>query len=401
MYLCKRDKTELMKKSVLFVVNNLNIGGVEKCLLTILNRLPADKYNLAVGVVNRTGDFLKYIPENVKVIEIESLHKNDWRWQIDSSVIRKALQPKHLSSLLMIPLLRIISKIKGTLIPLYSHYVNSSTDNMPEYDVAVSFQGPSQLLDYYVGKVIKAKKKIGWIHFDVDKFYINEKTTAETCKDFSNIFVVSNASLESFRRKVPSLADRSETMLNIIDEKQNAILAEKFNPYNCRRPNARQLVTVGRINHDKGQDQAVKAAKLLKDKGYDFEWTFVGTGNEIDSCRKLAGDLGISEVISFIGSTTNPYPYIKNADIYIQPSRNEGFCLTIGEAKQFGIPIVTTDFNGAREQLHSVKNSVIVSDSDPEKIADGIAQAWDMSRITPVESQVPTQIKRLMEVLDE
>ncbi|MDE6300710.1 MAG: glycosyltransferase [Muribaculaceae bacterium] len=388
-----------MKKSVLFVVDSLNVGGVEKCLLTTLNHLPEDKYDLTVGVVNRTGDFLQFIPPHVRVVEINSLHRNQWRWRIDTGIVREMLKPSRLGSLFMIPWLRLVSKVRGTLIPLYSHYVNAHTDDMPEFDVAIAFQGPSQLLDYYVGRVVKARKKLGWIHFDVDRFFINPKTSAEACKDFARIFVVSDSALESFRRKVPSLSDRSETMVNLIDADEIRKSASEFDPF-IHKDGVRQIVTVGRIRHQKAQDLAIKAAAILRAKGYDFHWTMVGDGCELENWRAMAATTGVADVVTFAGSKINPYPYMKHADIYVQPSRFEGFCLTVGEAKLFGVPIVATDFMGAREQLSTVENAVIVPEITPESIAEGIERAWNMPKITPAEPPVPDQIIRLMEELD-
>ena len=389
----------MMKKSVLFVVNSLDVGGVEKCLVTILNALPRDKYDITVGVVNRRGGFMEAVPAHVKVVEIDSLHRYQWIWRTDRGVLREMLRPDRFTGYFMIPALRVISKLKGTLIPLYSHYINRSTDQMPRFDIAVAFQGPSQILDYYVGKVVRAKKKIGWIHFDVDKFYINPITTANAYAGFSRVFVVSEESRKSFERKVPSLASRTETMMNFIDTAQVRIDGDKESPLS-HQDQCKQLVTVGRLRSQKGQDIALRAAALLKAKGYNFHWTFVGDGNRLAEYQALATQLGITDRITFAGSTTNPYPYMKHCDIYVQPSRFEGFCLTIGEAKVFGVPIVATEFQGAHEQLDGLENAVIVKETTPEAIADGIERAWTMRRVAPEPDGVPTQITRLMEVFD-
>ena len=389
----------MMKKSVLFVVNSLDVGGVEKCLVTILNALPRDKYDITVGVVNRRGGFMDAVPAHVKVVEIDSLHRYQWIWRTDRGVLREMLRPDRFTGYFMIPALRVISKLKGTLIPLYSHYINRSTDQMPRFDIAVAFQGPSQILDYYVGKVVRAKKKIGWIHFDVDKFYINPITTADAYAGFSRVFVVSEGARKSFERKVPSLAPVTETMLNFIDKAQVRADGNNPNPFTCEN-DCKQIATVGRIRREKGQDLAIKAAALLKQRGYDFHWTIVGDGDILQEFKNLAGSLGVADRFTFAGSTTNPYPYMKHCDIYVQPSRFEGFCLTIGEAKVFGVPIVATEFQGAHEQLDGLENAVIVKETTPEAIADGIERAWTMRRVAPEPDGVPTQITRLMEVFD-
>ncbi|MDE7468213.1 MAG: hypothetical protein K2M61_07645, partial [Muribaculaceae bacterium] len=96
----------MMKKSVLFVVNSLDVGGVEKCLVTILNALPRDKYDITVGVVNRRGGFMDAVPAHVKVVEIDSLHRYQWIWRTDRGVLREMLRPDRFTGYFMIPALR-------------------------------------------------------------------------------------------------------------------------------------------------------------------------------------------------------------------------------------------------------------------------------------------------------
>ena len=67
-----------------------------------------------------------------------------------------------------------------------------------------------------------------------------------------------------------------------------------------------------------------------------------------------------------MGTKTNPYPYLKQADLYVQTSIHEGFCITLGEAKVFGMPIISTEFAGAHEQLDGQMCCAVVQRSTTE-----------------------------------
>ncbi|MEH7226818.1 glycosyltransferase, partial [Bacillus sp. JJ1566] len=65
-----------------------------------------------------------------------------------------------------------------------------------------------------------------------------------------------------------------------------------------------------------------------------------------------------------LGTDPNPYPYINQCDIYVQPSRHEGFCITLAEAKCLRKPIVSTNFTGAKEQINNRIDGLIVDVSE-------------------------------------
>ena len=211
---------------------------------------------------------------------------------------------------------------------------------------------------------------------------------------FDRVFIVSDKAKEVFDRRFPEFADKNEVLLNIIDRDENLRLAEEpsvFQP----QAGALNIVTVGRICNQKAQDKAIAAAAILKEKGIRFKWYFIGGGPEMDEFVKLAAQNGIAEDIVFAGALSNPYPYMKGCDVYVQPSRYEGFCIAIGEAKLFGVPIVATDFVGAHEQLDGVPNAQIIAEPDPKLIADAIIKASQMGRITPDAPGIPPQIEKL------
>ena len=131
-----------------------------------------------------------------------------------------------------------------------------------------------------------------------------------------------------------------------------------------------RIVTLGRLSAEKGQDIIPYAARILEDRGLEFRWYLIGDGKLREKIEEIAADVGASDRLSFCGTQINPYPFLLQADIYVQTSRHEGYGIAIAEAKVFDLPVVSTDCTGACEQLEGRENSRIAG-----RRADEIAEA--------------------------
>lgn len=384
----------MKKKKILFVINRLNVGGVEKSLLGLLNALPSERYDIDLGVIEAEGGFKQFVPPHVRLFEIPSLARNKDILLKRLGALKSTIRQNPFKAFKMLPLY-LYSQVKRTLIPFYNGFV--SKDELPRYDVAVTYQGPSELLDFYISRCVDAERKYCWIHFDIDQFFVRERSVKITYPSYERIFIVSETAKERFDKRFPDFSDKTEVLLNIIDRESDLRLADEPNVF-IPPLDSISVLTVGRICNQKAQDIALKAAVFMKSRGLKFHWYFVGGGDDIDKLERMARGLGLSEDVTFVGPCSNPYPFMKNCGVYVQPSRYEGFCIAIGEAKLFGVPIVATDFVGAREQLHDVANAQIVPEPDPEVIADAVIKAARMGRVEPPKAGIPPQIDRLVDI---
>lgn len=121
------------------------------------------------------------------------------------------------------------------------------------------------------------------------------------------------------------------------------------------------LLSIGRLDPQKGFDLGIKVAENLYTAGYPIKYYIIGDG----WCRsqlemQIAQSKAAENCVTLLGKQLNPYPYIKACDIYFQPSRHEGFGIAVAEARAFCKPIVVTDFAGAREQLKDGQTGLIV-----------------------------------------
>ncbi len=357
------------KISILFCINHMNTGGVEKSLLALLRTLPRDRFEPHVALMRHSGELLGDIPADVPVHTLRSIERN---WPRLSAPLRCA---RDISG----PLSYLLAKARGTLTHYYGHVLGAAHDIDRCFDIAVSYQGPSELLDWYVATRIDARVKCSWIHFEVSKCFINKCTTRLVYPSFDRIFIVSESAKKIFDDMFPGLAEKTHVFHNIVNADEVRRLSREYEI--TKRPEAVQICTVGRVAWLKAPDIAVLTAKKLKEQGFAFDWHFVGSDNMLDECRKMAAKLDVDDCMHFPGLKPNPYPYMATADIYVQPSRSEGYCITLAEARLFGMPVVCTPFSGS-EQIDGQSNAQIVS-LDPGALAEAIVRAAAMPRVQP------------------
>ncbi|MEI5907733.1 glycosyltransferase [Bacillus spongiae] len=346
-------------KKVLIMVSSMEIGGVEKSLLNLLSSIPKGKYDITLLLLEKKGGFLSYVPDWVKVREV------DWYKQIKPIIMQPPQTTIH-QYFIKKDILKIPGFLWGYYISkkledrsIYYHQVFKSIANEPlAYDVAISYQSPTDILDYYVANKVIAKKKISWIHFDVTKHKINQKLYSKLHKNFERIFVVSHEARKKLIQKLPDNKEKTEVFFNLISP--NLIEQMSRNQVDFDEQfDGMKIVTVGRLSKEKGQDLAIKVLSRLKKTGYNVKWYCVGEGKNREEYEHLIKEYDLKNEFVLLGATPNPYPYIAKADIYVQTSRHEGYCLTLAEAKCLHKPIITTNFTGAREQIIHNQNGLI------------------------------------------
>lgn len=351
----------------------MTVGGVEKALLGLLTKFPNEEYDVTIVLQEKIGDYLNFIPPTVKVVEHEE-------WKKVCYLLQKPLHTNALIAFkkgrifkgLYFVWLWLIAKITGTHYSLHQYIQKQLHDYPGKYDLAIDYAGPTSFTAFFVANHVKAKEKWTWIHFDIDRFGIDKKVVEKIYSKYDKINIVSYEGKKHFDRKFPQFESRTQVYHNIIDQESIKVLAEVIpNPY--QKIHAETIIcTVGRISKEKGQLITITALKNLIDKGYDIHWCYVGEGTDLEKCKKIAEEYGISDKITFLGLQINPYPWMKYCDIYVQPSVHEGFCITLGEAKVFNVPIVCTSFTGAKEQLENYSTDYVIVEYDAQLIQKGI-----------------------------
>ena len=365
---------------ILFMCINMNIGGTEKALLTMLNEMDRSKYEITLLMLEEYGGFLNQIPDGIKVMylkEYKALKKfiNDPPQLLAKELIKNRKVIGGLSLLVIY----IISKLMKD-ISIYYKYILSNVDTLnEEYDIAIAYAGPMDFISYFVINKIKSKKRVQWIHFDITKIGFNVNFAKKIYDKFDKVFVVSNEGKDKLINFLPSLKDKTEVFFNIISCKMIEKMSYEGEGFSDDFDGTR-ILTVGRLSKEKGQDLIIPVLKKLKENGYKVRWYCIGDGPAKKEYEKLVDKLNIKDDFIFLGSKLNPYTYMKECNIYVQPSKHEGYCITLGEARCFNNPIVTTNFTGANEQIVN-ENTGLVCEINEEEIYKAIKKLLDDKKL--------------------
>lgn len=241
-----------------------------------------------------------------------------------------------------------------------------------EYDVAISYLWPH----YFVADKIKAKTKIAWIHTDYSKIETDIDVDLKMWDKFDYIAAVSNDCRNTFLSKYPSLKDKVIVIENITSPNFVRKLSEEaVDDFNLEDGNF-NIVSVGRYSEAKGFDNAIKSLKILHDRGYkNMKWYIVGYGSDEELYRKLIKENNLEDSFILLGKKTNPYPYIKKADLYAQPSRYEGKAVTVSEAQILGKAVMLTNYTTANSQVEDGIDGYI-TELSIDGIANGIEKLY-------------------------
>ena len=350
----------MRKQKILFMLINMNIGGTEKALLNMISQMPKNEYEITILMLEKYGGFLDAIPSHVQIEYVENYKDIKTILNQPPRIVARHLfqQGKIIKgiNLLLVYCISKIFKNKG----YFFHYVTKKTPKITsEYDIAIAYAGPMDFISFFVVHKINAKRKIQWIHFDVEKFGIDKGYAKKIYRNFDKIHVVSEEAKRKLIKAVPSVKNKTSVFLNMISPEQ--ILKQSKDGIGFKDNfSGIRILTVGRLSIEKGQDLAIKVlARLIKD-GHNVRWYCVGDGNARNEYERLIAENNLETHFFLLGSEPNPYPYMEQCDVYVQPSRHEGYCITLTEAKCFNKPIISTNFTGVSEQIIHDKTGLIV-----------------------------------------
>ncbi len=340
-------------KKIAIVTRKMIAGGIEKALISMLELIPEDEYEVTLFVMARGGEFEQFIPKHVKVKCI---------FGEESSTKEKIIMNLRNGEFIQISKILLYTILAFRAKKIYrqeEYFLKISPKENEVYDLAIAYHTPASLPVKYVANYLNAIEKIAWIHSDIEEYKEEMKLYIDYYKDFKKIFCVSKYGLEKFNKIYPNFSDKTKLFYNIINKNELIKLADEGESFNDNFSGFR-ILTVGRLTNQKGYDILPKIVSSLNKDGLDIKWYCIGEGELRELLEEKIIQYNLQQRLILLGTKTNPYPYFKDCDIYVQPSRHEGYCITLAEARVFNKPIVTTDFVGAREQIENNKTGSIV-----------------------------------------
>lgn len=354
------------KKSVLFVCYGLGIGGIERALVNLLNEMPETEFDVDLLVMNPEYALRDQIRRKVTYLD-PFLYTLNTRFTM-TEIRRRGGLLRHKKRFLAYFDHRVRIKLG---LPLWTTF-----SAIPKhYDIAVAYS-QNGLAPYYVADKVTAGRKVLWYHNGA-----YEKTGRDYARDqvyygkFDRIVAVSPACAEILREKFPALTDRILVLPNLCDRERILQSAEAAPPESFRK-DAVHIVTVARLAPEKGPELALEACRILRAAGKNVCWHWVGGGAGMERFRQEIARLGLTGSFLPEGDLLNPYPCIRCADIYVQPSHYEAYPFAVTEAKILCRPIVATRVGGMVSQLQDGVTGRIVPVS-AEALASAVGELVD------------------------
>lgn len=342
-------------KDMLIIAKSLGGGGSEVALIEFLNHLDTSKYNITLLLMDHDNEYKYRLKSNItiKYISFENkyYHKLASMYSVYGKIIKKAKINKW-------------SKI-------YDYIAKHSFKVKKHFDIAIDFYGYGSFTTAYLALNVGADKKAFWIH-DEKMPWI--KNVEKYFPSFNKIFCVSDSIKNKFDKLYPYEKDKAKVFYNILDISQIIEKSVEFIPKELYDENF-NIVTVGRLTEQKGYDIAVRAASLLKKDKIKFCWYAIGEGKDRHKLEKLIHKNKLQNNFYLLGRKDNPYPYIKKCDLYIQPSRHEGYGLALLEARVLKKLIITSDIPATMEQVQNRING-LVTKLDPIDLEENIKEIY-------------------------
>ena len=384
-----------MKKRIFIAIHYLEIGGAEMSLIGLLQSFDYSKVEVDLFIYRHQGELLAMIPKEVNLLpEIpeyaqieaplkETIQKEFWR------IVYGRLKAKWEHKLFM----KRNHPIDGSAI--FGYIAKNVTPYLPDinpdtyYDLAISFLTPHNI----VLQKVKARKKACWIHTDYTKVAVNAELELPIWGGYDHIVSISEEVTASFLKVFPTLKDKIVLIENILSEKfvrKRAGDGLMFNDESLKSnslnlkpstlhltPSTLNLLSVGRFSYAKNYDNVPDFCKRINSQlsiinsPLKVRWYLIGFGGDEALIRQKIQEAGMEDHVIILGKKSNPYPFIKACDIYVQPSRYEGKSVTVREAQILCKPVIVTNYTTAPSQIKDGIDGVIVP-MDNSKCADGI-----------------------------
>ena len=328
-------------KKIVFGITNLNLGGAERVLVDLANKL-SEKYDITIFTIYAKGEFEKALAPKVKLVNMY-----DFKFE-DLSKINRILLPL---------------KILLTSKCIYNKHIKD------KFDVDVSFlEGP--ITRIFATKNKKAKK-IAWVHNDISlvfgktlKSKVKVFLSKSLYKKYEQLIFVSKDNLEKFN-KVYNIEISKKVIYNYIDRQNVAkkSILEDDKDLEKLSSGIFNFVTVARLVEQKAIDRLINVhTKLIKD-GFAHKIFVVGTGPLKEQLEEQIEKLNVKDTFVLLGKKENPYPYIKKAGYFCLLSYFEGYGMVLEEAKILGKNIAITN-TAAREAVEGYDKAVIFENTE-------------------------------------
>ena len=334
----------MTQKRILIVNNNMHIGGVQRALIDLLKCIQ-DRYDITLALFHPEGELMAEIPAGIKVLPVTSLYRflGMTKSDVKNSPLKKLIRS----------FFGAVARLMGRDVAI--SMMKWSQKQISGYDVAISYLHNAGDQMFYGGcndfvlQHIDAPKKYAFLHCDYQNSGANTEKNCRQYRAFDRIAACSKGCRTAFLRCLPELEKKTVVVQNCQDY-QGFFRRAEAEPVSL--PSDRvNILTVARMGREKGIPRAIEAFAQIKDSAVRFHYYVIGDGVQRDKVESLIQKYGLETQVTLLGESTNPYGYMKAADILLVPSISEAAPLVIGEAASLGTPILTTETSSAVDMV--------------------------------------------------
>ena len=309
------------KIKILFRHRSMEMGGVEKVMLSLLKNLDKEKFDMTVLLSLNQGELRNEFPHHVRKIYLV-----DGKEDLSTNPVLQKIQ---------------LLQRKWKLEKFRKNPEKIDREILKnEFDVEIAMTYND--FDPVLNSSNKNSKKIGWFHSEIDlpKLQPLVPQILEQFPQFDHMVYCSEKIMQIMHRSYPNLKYPPESVIiNAVPVDEIRKKSEEKIPDFKDRP---AFVSVGRLHTRKGFHKLMDAHHRLLKEGFGHSVVIIGDGEELPNLLIQQKKLGVAETFIFAGNKMNPYPYIKNADFFILPSESEAWPLVISEALILQKPIIAT-----------------------------------------------------------
>lgn len=358
-----------MKHKLIFITEALWVGGIESALCNLLNRLDYDRYDVTCLIMRDCRDLAGRLPPQCRLLVADRQHAVSFPEPYRHRRLFNLMEePQHASRLRRLIWHGLRLFLRAPEARLYAAYVEKQL-NGEHFDTAVIY---SDRAAETAVRAIRADRFLMFYHHGAMR---REYHDSLGYRKAEKVIAVSEALAKKLREYRPRYAQKIIAVNNLIDvagvREKSLEMPETVFPKDCFN-----IVSCGRLAPAKGMDLAIAAcAKLVNDGLTDIRWWIVGGGPEETSLRAQIRALGVERYVTLLGMQDNPYSYIRQANLYVQPSRFEAFGLTVLEAQVLAVPVLSTETDGSVELISNKENGWLCQ-PDAQSIADGVERLY-------------------------
>lgn len=334
-----------MKKKVIFITQALWLGGIETALVNLINHLNYDKYDVTCLITEDYQDMAEQIIPKCHLVIADRQHavsfpdKYQYKW-----LFNLMEEPQYASELR-----RFVWKMtrffcRGIEARLYAAYIRKHFKDEHFHTAVIYSDRTAELAVRSISAdrflMFYHNAELGRAYHDSYGYRVSEK-----------IIAVSENQCAKLKKVCPEFASKMIAIPNYVDvETTRKKAAESIETFTFPDEGI-HLVSCGRLAYQKGFDIAVKVCAELVASGFNnLHWYVLGVGPKREELERMIRKYRVEKHFHLIGSKKNPFPYMKKADLYVQPSRTEGYSLSILEARVLACPTVAT-VSAAGEQM--------------------------------------------------